>query len=59
MCVKLYFMKLVSSALVGFQEGRRIYNKSIYMKKKEKKTIYKNTDYRRRDPALALVIVNC
>ena len=44
MCVKFFFMKLVSSTLVGFQEGRRIYNKSIYMKKKEKKTIHKNTD---------------
>ena len=54
MCVKLYFMKLVSSALVGFQEGRRIYNKSTYMKKKEKKTIYKNTDYRRCDPYISI-----
>ncbi len=33
---EIFFMKLVSSTLVGFQEGRRIYNKSTYMKKRRK-----------------------
>ena len=59
MCVKLYFMKLVSSALVGFQEGRRIYNKSIYMKKKKRKLYTRIQITGGVTLTLALVIVNC